>query len=130
MVVGVQEVVVASGMQDWVAFSTQECGLRRRSLCARSVKSLACAATASRATTSAGLLTFSNEEYHVESYRTEEEQVEALRRWWEENGRSTIVAIVVALAAGFGWQAWKGYNQDNIEGASNIYQSLLQSINS
>ena len=34
----------------------------------------------------------------MEEYRTEEEQVEALRRWWNENGRSTIVAIIVALA--------------------------------
>ena len=43
----------------------------------------------------------------MEEYRTEEEQVEALRRWWDENGRSTIAAIVIALSVGFGWQAWK-----------------------
>lgn len=65
----------------------------------------------------------------MESYRTEEEQVEALRRWWDENGRSTILAVIVALSAGFGWQAWKGYEQQSMEGASNIYQSLLQNIN-
>ena len=35
----------------------------------------------------------------MEAYRTEEEQVEALQRWWDENGRSTILAVVVALAA-------------------------------
>jgi predicted negative regulator of RcsB-dependent stress response len=64
----------------------------------------------------------------VESYRTEEEQVEALRRWWDENGRSMIVAIVVALSAGFGWQGWQSYQQQSIAGASNIYQSLLQNI--
>lgn len=64
----------------------------------------------------------------MESYRTEEEQVEALRRWWQENGRSTIMAIVIALSAGFGWQAWKSYDQQSTENASNIYQALLQSI--
>ena len=37
----------------------------------------------------------------MESYGTEEEQVEALRRWWNENGRSTIAIIVLALAGGF-----------------------------
>jgi predicted negative regulator of RcsB-dependent stress response len=64
----------------------------------------------------------------VESYSTEEEQVEALRRWWDENGRSTIIAIVVALSAGFGWQAWKSYDQKSMESASNIYQTMLQSM--
>ena len=40
----------------------------------------------------------------MEQYRTEEEQVEALKKWWEENGRSTVVAVIVALGLGFGWQ--------------------------
>ncbi len=65
----------------------------------------------------------------METYDTEEEQIEALRRWWDENGRSIILAIVVALSAGFGWQAWKSYNQESIESASNIYQALLQNMN-
>ena len=43
----------------------------------------------------------------MEQYRTEEEQVEALRRWWNENGKSTVAVIVIALAAGLGWQAWQ-----------------------
>ena len=64
----------------------------------------------------------------MDTYRTEEEQVEAIRRWWDENGRSTILAIVVAISAGFGWQAWKSYDQKSVENASNIYQALVQSI--
>ena len=62
----------------------------------------------------------------MEQYRTEEEQVEALKRWWEENGRSTIVAIIVALGLGFGWQGWQKYQEDELEGASASYQSMLQ----
>ncbi len=64
----------------------------------------------------------------MEAYRTEEEQVEALRRWWKENGRSTIVAIVVALGVGFGWQGWKRYSVEQREGASDIYQRMLQAF--
>jgi len=64
----------------------------------------------------------------VESYRTEEEQVEALRRWWDENGRSTIVAIILALGLGFGYQGWKGYKVDNAEAASDLYQRMLQAF--
>jgi len=64
----------------------------------------------------------------VDQYRTEEEQVEALRRWWNENGRSTIAAIIIALSAGFGWQSWKGYDQSLKESASDSYQVLLQTL--
>jgi len=64
----------------------------------------------------------------VDTYRTEDEQVEALKRWWDENGRSTVAAIVLALVAGFGWQAWKDFDQGQTAAASDLYQSLLQSL--
>ncbi|MBT4519856.1 MAG: tetratricopeptide repeat protein [Halieaceae bacterium] len=64
----------------------------------------------------------------MESYRTEEEQVEALKRWWDENGRSIILAAVIALAAGFGWQNWKDYDQRRAEGASALYQEMLEKL--
>lgn len=64
----------------------------------------------------------------MDTYRTEEEQVEAIRRWWDENGRSTIISIVLALAAGFGWQAWKNHDQQLGETASHDYQFLLQQL--
>jgi len=65
----------------------------------------------------------------METYRTEEEQVEAIKRWWDENGRSTLVAIVLALATGFGWQAWKDIDQQRMENASYVYQAMLESLN-
>jgi predicted negative regulator of RcsB-dependent stress response len=61
-------------------------------------------------------------------YRTEEEQVEAIRRWWDENGRSIIISIVLALSAGFGWQACKNHDQQLGEAASHDYQMLLQQL--
>lgn len=64
----------------------------------------------------------------METYRTEEEQVEALKTWWQENGRSTVVAIVVALGLGFGWQGWKSYKVEQTEMASIVYQGLLEAL--
>lgn len=64
----------------------------------------------------------------MESYRTEEEQVEALKKWWQENGRSTVAAVIVALGVGFGWQGWKGYQAGQSEAASERYQALLQEL--
>ncbi len=64
----------------------------------------------------------------MEQYRTEEEQVEALKKWWDENGRSTIVAIIVALGLGFGWQGWQKHQTGETELASERYQALLQEM--
>ncbi|CAA0102103.1 Uncharacterised protein [Halioglobus japonicus] len=64
----------------------------------------------------------------MEPYNTEEEQVEALRRWWNENGRSTVAIIVLALAGGFGWQAWQARSIGQQEQASELYQALLRTV--
>ncbi|MEH6636360.1 MAG: tetratricopeptide repeat protein [Halioglobus sp.] len=66
----------------------------------------------------------------MDQYRTEEEQVEALRRWWDENGRSTIAAIVIAVSLGFGWQTYKANDQVQQQNASDIYQAMLQAVGS
>ena len=66
----------------------------------------------------------------MDQYRTEEEQVEALRRWWDENGKSTIAAIIIAVSVGFGWQAWKANDLRQQEDASDIYQAMLQGLSS
>lgn len=64
----------------------------------------------------------------MEAYRSEEEQVEALRRWWDENGRSTVVAVVLALAAGFGYQGWQEYRGGQRAQASDMYQAMIRSL--
>jgi len=62
----------------------------------------------------------------VDQYSTEEEQLEALGRWWKENGRSTMIAVLFAVAAGFGWQAWQSDQVQKQDQASDIYQSLVR----
>jgi predicted negative regulator of RcsB-dependent stress response len=64
----------------------------------------------------------------VESYRTEEEQLEALKRWWAENGRGLLLAVGLALAASLGWQAWQGRQQQQAEGAAQLYQQMLMGM--
>ena len=64
----------------------------------------------------------------MDTYQSEEEQVEALRKWWQENGKSTMAAIVVALAASFGWQSWKEHRSTQAEIASSVYQDMLEVV--
>nr|WP_297458931.1 tetratricopeptide repeat protein [uncultured Halomonas sp.] len=57
--------------------------------------------------------------------RTEEEQLEAFKRWWKENGTSLIVGVVIAIVAVVGWKAWQSYQANQAEAASMRYQQLL-----
>jgi len=61
----------------------------------------------------------------VETFRTEEEQVEAIKRWWQENGKSTAFGIALALAIVFGWKGWQGHLKDQAAQASNIFDNLM-----
>jgi len=64
----------------------------------------------------------------VDTYRSDDEQVEALRRWWDENGRSTVAAIVIALGLAFGWQGWQTYQENRAVAASELYQTMLRGL--
>lgn len=57
--------------------------------------------------------------------RTEEEQLEAIKRWWKNNGLSLIAGVVLAAAGVFGWKAWQDYQAGQAEAASLRYQQLL-----
>lgn len=64
----------------------------------------------------------------MDVYRSEEEQVEALKRWWQENGKSIVIGIVLAGAAVFGWKAWQDHTRNIGEAASNVYFELLEAV--
>ncbi len=57
--------------------------------------------------------------------RTEEEQIDAIKNWWKENGRSTVIGIVIAAVAVFGWRGWQDSQRQTSEAASALYQSLV-----
>jgi predicted negative regulator of RcsB-dependent stress response len=40
----------------------------------------------------------------VDVYTTEDQQVEALKRWWKENAKSILLGVALGLAAVFGWR--------------------------
>ncbi|SEN04953.1 YfgM family protein [Halomonas caseinilytica] len=57
--------------------------------------------------------------------RTEEEQIEAIKRWWKENGVSLLIGAAIAAAGVFAWKAWQDYQTGQAEAASQRYQQLL-----
>lgn len=60
--------------------------------------------------------------------RTEEEQLEVLKNWWKENGRSLVIGVVVAVSGVLGWQGWQAYNERQATEASWLYQNLVEAV--
>lgn len=66
----------------------------------------------------------------MELYENEQDQVEALKAWWDKNGTRVIVAIVVVLAAVFGWRSWVEHQHSEAEAASALYMKLTEVVQS
>jgi len=64
----------------------------------------------------------------VEIYETEEQQLEAIKRWWKENGQSTIIGAILGVAIILGWNYWREHKKSQAEQASALYGELVQAI--
>lgn len=59
---------------------------------------------------------------------TEEQQVEAIKTWWKENGVAVIAGLVIGFAALFGWRYYNDYKDAQAAAASSLYESVQQKI--
>ncbi len=64
----------------------------------------------------------------MELYESEEQQVEALKQWWKENGRGIIFGLVLGLGGVGGWGLWQDRTHARAEAASIRYEQLLQAM--
>jgi predicted negative regulator of RcsB-dependent stress response len=64
----------------------------------------------------------------LDIYQTEDEQVEALKKWWKENGNSAIFGVVLGLMAIFGWREWNDYKAEQAAAASQLYQEMTIAV--
>lgn len=64
----------------------------------------------------------------MSEHLTEEEQLEALKRWWKENGKNTVAAVVVAVGGYFGFEFWQEQARIAQEQASDKYQTLIEAV--
>jgi len=62
----------------------------------------------------------------VRIQHTDKEQIDMLKRFWNEYGKSLLVAVIIGLGLGYGWHYWKTYRTNKVSEASVVYQSLLQ----
>ena len=60
--------------------------------------------------------------------RTEEEQVDALKKWFSKNGISLVVAIVLGVGGSFGYKTWEKSVREGGEKASALFENLTSAV--
>lgn len=55
----------------------------------------------------------------------EEENIEALRRWWDENGKAIVLVVVLAASGYGGWTFWQQSSASGREAASDLYEEII-----
>ena len=63
------------------------------------------------------------------AYSIEEEQeINQLKDWWKENGKTIIVAFNLGVGGMFGWRYWQAHQAEQIAQASAQYDALINSV--
>jgi len=60
-------------------------------------------------------------------YETEEQQLEAIKKWWKENSTNIIGGIVLGATAIVGWRYYGDVKTDHMLQASSIYEQVKTS---
>lgn len=57
-----------------------------------------------------------------------DEELQALKSWWQDNGKSLMIAVVASLAIVGGWKGWQHHQTTTAESASILYQGVVDSV--
>ncbi|MGD8925657.1 MAG: tetratricopeptide repeat protein [Thioalkalispiraceae bacterium] len=59
---------------------------------------------------------------------SEEEQIEALKKWWKENGTAILVGIVIGVGGIIGYWKWNEYKETRALEASAAYDKFVSEV--
>lgn len=63
-------------------------------------------------------------------YETEEQQVEALKDWWKQNGLAVFGGAVLGISALVGWRGWNWHQENKANEASDIFALVQGAVSS
>jgi len=61
----------------------------------------------------------------IEGYETEEQQVDAIKQWWKDNGNTLVIGAVIGFAGLWGWRFYNDSVVEGQEAASQAYNAML-----
>lgn len=66
----------------------------------------------------------------MEVYESEREQLDAIKKWWKQNGKAVIIGAILGFGSLFAWQQWQANQKVARESASLEYDVLLAELES
>lgn len=58
-------------------------------------------------------------------HAAEEESIEALKKWWQDNGKGLIYTAAAVFVGVTGWLVWNNLTASQAEAASDLYEEIL-----
>ena len=66
----------------------------------------------------------------METFNNENDQVDALKRFFAENGKALAVGVILGIGALVGWRYWTSHQQDTARDASLAYEKATSALKS
>jgi len=61
-------------------------------------------------------------------HHDEQEQIDALKRWWDENRTYVVAGVVIGVVAVAGWRGWEWHRTRQAEQASALYDQVVKAV--
>ena len=58
-------------------------------------------------------------------FETEEQQIEAIKKWFKEYGPTIIIGLVIGLGGVFGFREYQDYSETQMQTASDAYETVM-----
>lgn len=66
----------------------------------------------------------------MNDYESEQELIDAMRKWWNENGKFVVAGVVLGVAGLIGWNRYNAHQLGQATEASAVYEVLLEATRS
>ena len=66
----------------------------------------------------------------MELYNNENDQVDALKRFFAENGKALAVGVILGVGALVGWRYWTSHQLDTARDSSLAYENAISALKS
>ena len=64
----------------------------------------------------------------MDVYTTEEQQLAAIKKWWQEHAAVAALGVALVVGAVFGWRHWQEQSRQQSAAASRDYQKIVLAV--
>ena len=64
----------------------------------------------------------------MDEFESEDQQIEAIKKWWKENGASLVLGLAIGVGGLLGWREYLSYKTDHSAQASDLYQAVQAQV--